>query len=66
MIRKIKFWVYRHEGRTWYTPFRGRLWIHAGSKQPSEHDIKEVETFYKCFYSSKFREINFKLNSIST
>ncbi|CAF0978379.1 unnamed protein product [Brachionus calyciflorus] len=44
--------IKKHEGRTWYTPFRGRLWIHAASKQPSETDIKEVETFYKCYYSN--------------
>ena len=24
--------IKRHEGRTWYTQHRGRLWIHAGSK----------------------------------
>ena len=45
--------ILRHEGRTWYTPYRGRLWIHAGSNQPSDIDIKSVETFYKCFYSGK-------------
>ncbi|RNA01135.1 Activating signal cointegrator 1 [Brachionus plicatilis] len=44
--------IKKHEGRSWYTPLRGRLWIHAASKQPSETDIKEMETFYKCYYSN--------------
>ena len=29
-----------HEGRTWYSQHRGRLWIHAGSKVPTPEDIK--------------------------
>jgi activating signal cointegrator 1 len=44
--------IKKHEGRTWYTPHRGRLWIHAASKQPSESDVSETETFYRHFYSS--------------
>ena len=44
--------IKQHEGRSWYTPYRGRLWIHAGSKQPDEVDIKELESFYKIYYSS--------------
>ena len=36
-----------HEGRTWYTQHRGRLWIHSGSKVPSEEDIRELEQFYR-------------------
>lgn len=44
--------IKQHEGRSWYTPYRGRLWIHAGSKQPDEVDIKELESFYKIYYSN--------------
>lgn len=44
--------IKKHEGRTWYTPYRGRLWIHAASKQPDECGIKEMESFYKVLYSS--------------
>lgn len=36
-----------HEGRTWYTQHRGRLWIHAGSKVPTPQDIQELENFYR-------------------
>lgn len=32
--------IKRIEGRPWPTNFRGRLWIHAASKQPSEQTIK--------------------------
>jgi len=35
-----------HEGRTWYTQHRGRLWIHAGSKVPTQQDIEDLQTFY--------------------
>lgn len=38
------------EGRTWYTPHRGRLWIAAAAKQPTEHDIAAVEGMYKALY----------------
>lgn len=59
--------IKKHEGRTWYTPHRGRLWIHAASKQPSESDISETESFYKHFYSSRFilaDLLNFNVNNI--
>jgi len=36
-----------HEGRTWYSPHRGRLWIHAASKVPSEEEIKAVQASYR-------------------
>ena len=35
-----------HEGRTWYSPHRGRLWIHAASKVPTEEEIKSVQASY--------------------
>jgi len=36
-----------HEGRTWYTPHRGRLWIASTAKKPSPEEIESIETFYK-------------------
>merc|ERR1740123_1844310 len=36
-----------HEGRTWYSQHRGRLWIQAGSKEPSPEDIAAYEQFYR-------------------
>lgn len=39
--------IYRHEGRSWYTSHRGRLWIHAAGKEPDPQTIAELETFYR-------------------
>eukprot|EP01061_Rhynchopus_euleeides_P004094 TRINITY_DN13416_c0_g1_i1.p1 TRINITY_DN13416_c0_g1~~TRINITY_DN13416_c0_g1_i1.p1 ORF type:complete len:693 (+),score=363.46 TRINITY_DN13416_c0_g1_i1:78-2156(+) len=39
--------IKKHEGRVWGTDFRGRLFIHAASHQPTEDDIDTVESFYK-------------------
>ena len=43
LIRGIKM----HEGRSWYTPHRGRLWIHAAAKEPEREIIAQMETFYR-------------------
>jgi hypothetical protein len=37
----------RHEGRSWYTTHRGRLWIAAAMKMPTADDIKETEHMYE-------------------
>ena len=39
--------LYRHEGRSWYTSHRGRLWIHAAAKEPEPETVSELETFYR-------------------
>ena len=31
-----------HEGRTWYSSHRGRLWIHAAAKVPTDEEIKSL------------------------
>lgn len=36
-----------HEGRAWSTTYRGRLWIHSASAQPT--DVEEVERHYAPF-----------------
>lgn len=36
-----------HEGRTWYSPHRGRLWIHAAAKEPTEQEVKSLQDFYR-------------------
>ena len=38
------------EGRTWYSPHRGRLWIHAASKEPTEAEVRQVEDMYRALY----------------
>lgn len=39
------------EGRTWYTPHRGRLWIAATAKRPTAEEIQPVENMYRAMYS---------------
>uniref|UniRef100_A0A1E1XCG3 Putative activating signal cointegrator 1-like protein n=1 Tax=Amblyomma aureolatum TaxID=187763 RepID=A0A1E1XCG3_9ACAR len=39
--------IKKHEGRAWFTTYRGRLWIHAAGKQPTEEDINEVVDIYR-------------------
>ncbi|XP_037511593.1 activating signal cointegrator 1 isoform X1 [Rhipicephalus sanguineus] len=39
--------IKKHEGRAWFTTYRGRLWIHAASRQPSQEDISEVVGIYR-------------------
>ncbi|VVB04947.1 unnamed protein product [Arabis nemorensis] len=43
--------IKRIEGRSWPSPIRGRLWIHAASKVPDEATIKAMEEFYREIYA---------------
>ncbi|GIZ03906.1 activating signal cointegrator 1 [Caerostris extrusa] len=36
-----------HEGRVWYSSFRGRLWIHSAGKVPTKQEIEEVKNMYE-------------------
>ncbi|XP_050431923.1 activating signal cointegrator 1 isoform X2 [Adelges cooleyi] len=36
-----------HEGRSWYTSHRGRLWIASTSKKPTPEEVERLESFYK-------------------
>lgn len=40
----------RFEGRQWDSDYRGPLWIHAGSRQPTPEEIEAVEKQYKLLY----------------
>ena len=44
------------EGRNWYSAHRGRLWIHAASKAPSDEEVRQVQDFYKARYGNKWYE----------
>ena len=46
--------IKRFEGRTWYTPFKGRLWIYAAMKMPTMEEIQTVEMFYQQFGHKTF------------
>ncbi|KAM4602520.1 activating signal cointegrator 1 [Polymixia lowei] len=51
LVKGIK----RVEGRTWYTPHRGRLWIAAAAKTPTLQEIAEVEGMYRHIYKKEPR-----------
>ncbi|KAL4703102.1 hypothetical protein ACJJTC_018139 [Scirpophaga incertulas] len=42
-----------HEGRTWYTSHRGRLWIASTVKQPDQQTINALENQYRVLYPEK-------------
>nr|XP_023652716.1 activating signal cointegrator 1-like [Paramormyrops kingsleyae] len=44
--------IKRVEGRTWYTPHRGRLWIAAAAKKPTPQEISQVEAQYRQLYGA--------------
>ncbi|XP_012500284.1 PREDICTED: activating signal cointegrator 1 [Propithecus coquereli] len=46
MVR-IALCVYPVEGRSWYTPHRGRLWIAATAKKPSPQEVSELQATYR-------------------
>ena len=41
----------RVEGRTWYTPHRGRLWIASAKYMPDGEEIAAVEQQYRDLYN---------------
>ncbi|KAH9608590.1 hypothetical protein KSS87_000931 [Heliosperma pusillum] len=43
--------IKRVEGRSWPSPIRGRLWIHAASKVPDAATIRAMEDFYREIYA---------------
>ncbi|MBZ3889125.1 Activating signal cointegrator 1 [Sciurus carolinensis] len=43
LVRGIK----RVEGRSWYTPHRGRLWVAATGKKPSPQEVSELQATYR-------------------
>ncbi|ETN65739.1 activating signal cointegrator 1 [Anopheles darlingi] len=42
--------IKRHEGRTWYSSHRGRLWIASTAKPVSPEMVQELEDFYRRQY----------------
>ena len=47
LITQLMKQFFRHEGRTWYTSHRGRLWIAAASKPASDQEIEEIENVFR-------------------
>eukprot|EP01065_Artemidia_motanka_P046751 TRINITY_DN7163_c0_g1_i1.p1 TRINITY_DN7163_c0_g1~~TRINITY_DN7163_c0_g1_i1.p1 ORF type:complete len:724 (+),score=260.18 TRINITY_DN7163_c0_g1_i1:75-2246(+) len=50
----LVYGIKRHEGRTWETQHRGRLWIHAAAHEPSDEDIHATENYYRSRGASTF------------
>ncbi|XP_006563094.1 activating signal cointegrator 1 isoform X2 [Apis mellifera] len=44
-----------HEGRSWYSSHRGRLWIAATSKTPTREEISNVEQYYRVLKNEKLK-----------
>ncbi|XP_041984758.1 activating signal cointegrator 1 isoform X2 [Aricia agestis] len=42
-----------HEGRTWYSNHRGRLWIAATAKPPDQAVVRAIENQYRVLYPEK-------------
>ncbi|PON55470.1 Ribosome biogenesis factor NIP7-like [Parasponia andersonii] len=56
----LVYGIKRIEGRSWPSPIRGRLWIHAASKVPDEATIKAMEDFYREVYAlNGVNDLNF-------
>ncbi|XP_031633586.1 activating signal cointegrator 1 [Contarinia nasturtii] len=45
--------IKKHEGRSWYTSHRGRLWIAATAKSPDPEEVKIMENFYRKLYNDE-------------
>jgi len=45
--------IKKHEGRSWYTHIRGRLWIASTAKPVTQEDIDMMERFYKQYYDDQ-------------
>ncbi|XP_004529628.1 activating signal cointegrator 1 [Ceratitis capitata] len=43
--------IKKHEGRSWYSEHRGRLWIASTVKEPHPEEIEELKNFYKTHYN---------------
>lgn len=48
---------FRHEGRSWPTTHRGRLWIAAAAKVPEQEEIEALESFYRDYYLGKMSSL---------
>lgn len=44
-----------HEGRSWYSSHRGRLWIASAAKVPSSEEISNIEQAYRILKNEKIK-----------
>ncbi|KAL7032146.1 hypothetical protein ACKWTF_007234 [Chironomus riparius] len=45
--------IKKHEGRSWFTSHRGRLWIASTAKPVNPDEVKELEMFYQTHYKDE-------------
>lgn len=43
--------IKKHEGRSWYTAHRGRLWIASTAKAADPETVRAIEDFYRRHYN---------------
>lgn len=43
--------IKKHEGRSWYTAHRGRLWIASTAKAADPETVRVIEEFYRKYYN---------------
>lgn len=44
--------IKKHEGRSWYTAHRGRLWIASTAKAADPETVRAIEDFYRKYYNN--------------
>lgn len=54
----------RVEGRTWYTPYRGKLWIASTGIRISRQDVAVHEKTYTFIEGGRFFEVYFKAEMV--
>lgn len=48
--------IKKHEGRSWYTSHRGRLWIAATAKPVDPDEVNVMERFYRAHYNGQYNK----------
>jgi hypothetical protein len=51
--------IKRHEGRSWYTAHRGRLWIASTAKPVDPEEVKRMEQFYRIHFKKDENSLKF-------
>lgn len=57
--------IKKHEGRSWYSSHRGRLWIASTAKPVDPDELKTLQNFYKKYYNGNGCSLNINSKSKS-
>ena len=55
--------IKKHEGRSWYSSHRGRLWIASTAKPVDPDEVKTLQNFYKKYYNGNGGSVHINSNS---